>query len=667
MENQLEINILFNAQVNPGNFFALKILDENNKEFEVRQEFVEKRIGPNQTEIGRDLNATADNLLKTLQLDYRSIFEAKRVASGVNLISLKDNLVLDDIVLFPVGIPINVNPTYGPSTIYKVDSVTFLQASDSFCNKVKIRVKTNQPTANYYIGNNSFQVNTNQFEFDYYRGSLITVKMKNYIGVEITRQIIVPHQIEDMFSHIQLQVINSINGGSVTAVVPYASTLNPQFSLDNVNFQTSNTFGGLLEGSYTLYIKDAFGCLKTKNFTIEPFVNNIVQLNNLLYVSKSNSIRFAERVDFDFFHKTDENTLSCEVDVIKPYKQIQVFKEEIITTQFKSNYDINRAVVIDGLDEHELVILKKTNNINLKDKRSATKYNLGNGKVGIFFTSGDIYDFDTNAVIGSYQLNGYLPEWAKKGNVFSLDNIWYNIHDIYFDESKNADIIIINSIYIGGDTQVLTAAQYNRENYDVYEFSIDMSVYLNRNIKVKILGSSTDLNHLQEYLSEEIHVQKNIENSLEIRYKNTKNTDVLYSTGIEHLIRIPYDLNSGKDVNLSENHKTDDKVLLLESSIYESNNFKFEPLTKELWRKLKIALSHDIVYIDGVGYVKEEDFETEGPLGQTNLYVLSVTMTKNGQIYSIKNSNDNIIIGNDNEIPEIIGFIDNTDNGFIQY
>lgn len=90
-------------------------------------------------------------------------------------------------------------------------------------------------------------------------------------------------------------------------------------------------------------------------------------------------------------------------------------------------------------------------------------------------------------------------------------------------------------------------------------------------------------------------------------------------------------------------------------------------MTKELWRKLKIALSHDLIFIDGVGYVKDEDFETEGPLGQTNLYVLTATMVKTGQVYSNKKTNDNVIIGEEIVIPEVIGLLSIDTSGYIKY
>ncbi len=49
-------------------------------------------------------------------------------------------------------------------------------------------------------------------------------------------------------------------------------------------------------------------------------------------------------------------------------------------------------------------IYKKSNNIGIKDKRDAIKYNLGGGKTGIYFNSGNIYNFDTNGNLSFHQM-----------------------------------------------------------------------------------------------------------------------------------------------------------------------------------------------------------------------------------------------------------------------
>ncbi len=669
-ENQLQIDINLSTPLNIGDSFKLFLHDIEGWEIVVSETVVERRLGANQIEFSNNLSDTINNLSKSLKLDYNNIFDFQELESGIKLKSKIPGLNYIDKLVSPVDLPIFFDPQLVPVSDFKINSVEFSTAASSPCSKVNVKITANQPIAQASINNGAwFPINSPIYDFEWFRGQTFNLRLTNYIGTQISRSITTPPLLETTSDNIRLVLINSLNGGSVTVIHPYTQALVYEFSLNNSVWQTSNSFSGLLNGNYTLYVRDNFGCKKEIPFSINSYENNIVSLNNYDYVSKANSIRYAERVDFENNYKTDENTLSCEMDVIKPYKQIQQFlPTDVITTQFKSNYDINNAYVIYENNIALIPVTKKTNNIGLKDKRTAIKYNLGNGITGIYFLNGNILDYLNNSVIGNYELNGFLPEWAKKGNVMQMDNIWFKITDIMFDENKNADVIMINSSYAGFDVNAIVASEYNRENYEVFEFPVNMLTYLNKKIRVQIEMSSNSLgNEKVTYLSEEINVLENIENSIEIRYKNSKNTDILYSTDIEHLLRLPYDLNSGKDVNTSENHKTDDRAILLDAKIYESNTFKFEPLTKELWRKLKIALSHDLIFIDGVGYVKDEDFETEGPLGHTNLYVLTATMVKTGQVYSNKKSNDNVIIGEEIIIPEVIGLISIDTSGYIKF
>lgn len=662
--DQLKLDISFANNSNLGDNFAIYLKDDIGANYNVIAEFVEIRTRKYQVEQGPNLETTLNNLSKSFQLDYGTSLNINKTTSGISLTPKNGNWQYLESTISP-SLPINISPQTQPILFFNITNIEFLEASIDKCNKVKVRITTNQTMTSYCINQVCNVTNLNYIEFEWFRNSTLNIDLVKGAST-IQKNIQTPNTIETNNSKISLNIINSISGGSVTIIAPFATQFLHMYSLDNVNWQNSNSFSGLLEGNYTAYVKDKFGCSKSIAFKIQPYENNIISLNNYHYISKANSIRYAHRVDFESNHKTDENTLSCEMDVIKPFKQIQLFKpKDLITTQFKSNYDDNSAYVIHDNNIDFIPITKKTNNIGLKDKRTAIKFNADNGLTGIYFITGNILDYINNSTIGTYELNGYLPEWAKKGNKMQMDNVWYNIVDITFDELRNTDVILINNLYSNLDTATIVAAEYNRENYDVYEFPINMQTYLNKKIRVKIeMSQNSSINESVTYLSEEIHILENIENSLEIRYKNTKNTDILYSTGIEHLLRVSYDINAGKDINTSENHKTDDRAILLDAKIYESNQFKFEPLTKELWRKLKIALSHDTIFIDSVGYIKDEDFETEGPLGQTNLYVLSATMLKTGNVYS--KVVNNIITGNEIEMPEIIGIYSIENNGFLK-
>ncbi|MNR56803.1 hypothetical protein D3C85_1774520 [compost metagenome] len=75
------------------------------------------------------------------------------------------------------------------------------------------------------------------------------------------------------------------------------------------------------------------------------------------------------------------------------------------------------------------------------------------------------------------------------------------------------------------------------------------------------------------------------------------------------------------------------------------------------------ALSHENVTINGVGYVKNGNFNTEGPLEESNLYVLTATMIKTGSVYNSKSSGNLDFNSSSVEVPGLIS----TENGFVSY
>ena len=370
--------------------------------------------------------------------------------------------------------------------------------------------------------------------------------------------------------------------------------LNLQYSLDGSTWQTSNVFNGLLVGNYVLHVKDQLGCSFVKNFE----VNEFGIYTPYFYISKSNSIRFANRITWGDAanYKNDENTLGAEVEVQLAYSGCQNFKSaNVITTQFKSNYDNNIVKIIkEDLSEVVVPVVKMTNNIGVKDKRDAIKYNLGNGKTGVYFLSGNIYDYVTNAVLDSFALNGSLPEWAIVGNYIQINTAWFFIEEIFYDEAKEADVVVFTNNYTGIDAAAVVGSIYNDFNYEVYEFTIDMVNYLNQTIQVKIENTDTKFEPIT-YLSEKIDVAVNFDKNVEIYYWNDDNTDIFYATGIRHLINCELTKQEGVSEEESEAYKTDTTAILLKSQLYELDKFIFEPVSKEIWRKLMIALSHVVV------------------------------------------------------------------------
>jgi hypothetical protein len=550
-----------------------------------------------------------------------------------------------------------VNEVSAPS--FNITELHFSQASDA-CGYARLNVTTNH-LATKIISPISLTGNTNNpIFFDYLRGQTFDLILEDANGTRITQSVTTPSLLNA--SNFTLQISNSPNGATVTAIGVNTDGLVLQYSLDNYTWQTSNVFNGLAVGDFSLYVKDQLGCSFNKPFSVDEFG---IQ-TPYFYISKANSFRFANRITFGDSenYKNDENTLSCEVDVELAYREIQQFQSaDIITTQFKSNYGTNIATIIkEDLSEVNVPVVKMTNNIGVKDKRDARKYNLGSGKTGVYFLSGNMYNYDTNAINGTYSLNGLLPEWAQIGNYIIIANAWFLIEEIIYDETKNAEVAVFTNNYTGTEVNVVVGSIYNRFNYEVYEFSIDMVDYIDEKFRVKLVNSNSNFTTIT-HLSELIWCKVKHENVLEIRYRNTTNTDIFYSTGIEHKIRVPYLFVKGKLDENSEVHKTDTDAILLSADMYEVDDFQFEPVTKEIWRKIMIALSHEKVAINGVGYVKNGSFNTEGPLERSNLYVLTATMIKTGSVYNSQTSGNLDFDGSEVEVPGLIS----TESGYMSY
>lgn len=667
-----EIYINFDLVPNINDILTFQ---ETTKGINFSETFKAFRSGSFQTQLPLDLGSgeysgyVATYLRTALNLDYNTaglftisaILPSPEEKTGTGTVLVRANF--DNAVFVQGSIPANayfsVDNKTEPIGI-KILNINILEATTDKCQKIKVSVATDllavKILSPVVVNSNA----SNPFVFDWLRGETINVVVEDSNGKKASQTVTLPSILNA--SNFLINVNNSPNGATATIEYVNVTGLNIQYSLDNSSWQTLNTFSGLVSGDYNLFVRDQFGCSFSKPFSVDEFGI----YTPYFYISKSNSIRYANRITWgdSANYKTDENTLSCEVDVEQVYKEVQQFQSaDIITTQFKSNFTSNIAKVIkEDSSEVNLNIVQKTNNIGIKDKRDARKYNLGNGKTGIYFISGNTYDYDTGVANGTYSLNGLLPEWAVIGNYVVISNAWFLIEEIIFDDNKNADIVVFSQNYSGSEMNIIVGSVYNRFNYEVYEYTIDMVNFIDQRFQVKLINSDPHFSTIT-HLSEELWCKVKHEDVLEIRYKNSTNTDIFYSTGIEHKIRIPYSYVKGRTDEDSEVHKTDTNTILLSADLYEGDEIVFEPVTKEIWRKIMIALSHENVWINGTGYVKNGSFSTEGPLEKSNLYVLTAPMLKTGNVYNSQGSGNLDFSGSEVEVPGLIS----TEAGYLSY
>lgn len=641
---------------------------------DVTETWKTQRLAQNQVSIGFPSQIqgerSAINFVNAINLDYNFYHTQNgNQINGVTRIGNKVIIKVNKFWNFRISDPnlnssnVTVDIFNFSANLFFIENVSYLPAvTNGTCSHYRVAVNANENITEYSVNNGSFiSANSDTIYFEVLRNQNLSFLVKNAQNDENERHY-TNLQVPSFFDNLNVTVNASPNGATAIAQIE-TNLLEVQYSLDDITYQESNVFSGLEEGNYTLYAKDNLGCKISEDFYVDEF--GIIE--PYFYVPKSNAIRFAHVVNWDDCsnYKTDDNTLSCQENVETPKEYTQLFQTcDIIPIQIHSGYNINTCNVIDEDDNIiEIPFTIKSNFMRRKDMRDARIFNAGNNQTGIYFISGNIYDYDTGIDTGNdYVLNGNLPEFAEVGNYFSINNIWHQIEQIKYDYDKNADVLILNSIYTGQDESVIVSSIYNVEIFEVYELSIDFSNYMDKCLRVQILAQDDNFEDI-EIISEKISVKVRHKNTSLIRYKNSTNTDVYYSTGIEFKVRLEVESIYAEDEEESSVSISDTQSKIYKANIRERNVFEWSALSTEMMRKLKQILIHDTLSIDNVAYAKNDSPEVEH-IKHTNLYLVTSKMLKAG-----KNFNSNASLGGfefsggNVEVPNLVDF----GGGFVEY
>lgn len=544
------------------------------------------------------------------------------------------------------NVTIEINNFSVNNPFFNITDESIIPAEDNpTCTHYRVAVTTSQLATEYTVNGVTTTGNTDNpffFELPRAQGGLYSCSDGNG---QTAKGGITFFEAPELFNSatINLTISGSPFGATMVASVlmsTFSSLIPLEYSLDNTNWQTSNTFSGLVNGDYTLYVRDALGCTQTRTFNINP--NNVV--NPEFEISKSLSFRFSKVQELGDCgpYRNDENSMSCKEfskDPSLAYQETQLFQTcDNIITQFKSNYSnlVAKVAKPDG-SEDTLIINQMTNNIGRKDARDAWRYSVGFGQTGIYFTSGNIYDYDTDADTGDdFSLNGGLPEWGRIGEYLSIGTTWHEIINVIYDETLNAEVLVVDGNFTGSSPEaIIVKCQFNRQKYEVYEFVTSMALYNNMKIQVQIFNTDPNFEEDEIWASELIHIKERHSNTVEVIYWNKSNTDIFYRTGIRNKLRLRIVDIIGDHKADSEALASDNKSSLIKASLYELNEFLFEPTSKGMYWKILQAMMHKYVLIDGVGYhIDDKPDKENGPIGDSNQYQVKAKMIKTNEPYT---------------------------------
>ena len=654
------INIIFGVEAEVGDQIRFTITDHDTANVTYTLETCALvRTRPQDFTYSIEPDISARNYKTALELDYNStsLYTITEFSGNSVIVEAKKENVtfgsFSSTNAFITGVVAN-EPLVDA---FAFSSVLFTEATSDVCNKVSVDVtalsEITQVTAPVTVAGDGDET----ISFDYARGTTFNITITNGTLTKTQRVtspgFLVTPNVSTVLTPTGANV--TINGNTLSGLT---------YSLDGVTYKTSSVFYGITEGSYTAYVKDSYGCIKTVDFEVTGFETSIAPTIPYSFISNTNSIRFKKDEVWDNIniYKNDFNTLSYEEDVKLVYPYNQKFQSsDIITTQIKTNYsDISIKTILEDGTENVLTTYKRTSNIGREDMRDSLGYEFPDGeRYGIYFQTGNTYDYQTGLANGTYELYGTVPAWGKIGQYFYIDGYgYYQIQDIVYEEAINSEVLVISSL-AGSPTSKIVSTKYNVFNWDAYEFDVDMSSYLNKCFQIEIELTDTNFDTVK-YLSEKISVYSSLEDLLFVKYKNTSNNEIIYATDIEHKLRLDYTLFGLASETSIEIHKTDNYVYSLNSDVYKKKKVEFVNLSTMMAQKVIQALSLDIITINGVQYTTENITEPSR-IGVTNLYKIEATLYKSTD--GIEFEDTDVILSVDQiEVPSLVkgntGFIE---------
>ncbi len=432
--------------------------------------------------------------------------------------------------------------------------------------------------------------------------------------------------IPRLFTAVEISNISVVTnqGGLDATVTAFMATQDfgtYQFSIDGSNFQLSNVFPNVLDGAYILYVNDGYGCLANTGFTVD--VSQSVERDAAVgVVPTANSMRMVQRVTTRFNNL--ENTLYQNEfyynETKHRYNQLYQTNDGVIPTQFRSNYDGLSVKIVD-CDDNTIQtpsIVQKSSNIDSRDSRDCNTYNLGNNQTGIFFTDGNLYDPGTTDIIGTYILQGQLPDWGVVGNtvVLTVGVVGsFVIKQVKFDSEVQARVLVIDNVWTSGNPSEVAIADvtYNRLPYEVYEFNIDMStladgIYSNELTMIDSLEERPTL----VFDSERYQIATEHKRTMWIDYFDSEGTGIDYETGYQGHVRLrardpeAKQIPGGEVVALADSGGNIQKI---KDNSTMSGEVWIEGQSRYMIEKLRLIFGHEHYFINGIEWQNAEDFE----------------------------------------------------------
>ncbi|AGO47388.1 structural protein [Cellulophaga phage phi19:1] len=471
--------------------------------------------------------------------------------------------------------------------------------------------------------------------FSLSRGTLHGVKITDATGDQNTQTANVPRNLNASEFTVSQVLSNGATNLSIANTNVVSGTTPITYSIDNVDYQTSTDFIGLPDDTYTIRIKDTYGCITTKEVVVLneviPVEEEATQYNHL-FVSNFNSIAFSPKETFSAFNKKNfDNTLSYS-EYIKADNSItqQFIEGDVdsygIGTQFQSSYPYNKITIhnCDG-SKVDIPSIMIQENIGTYEKVDCMLFPVSTG-IGVYFDGGSAYDPNTDTVIGASDYISALPDWAVSGERVEITN--FGVKEIIgfgYDSDLDRNYFIVSGS-IGSITASKIQVKYDIQEYNLFEFYLNMSLVSNKAV-ITIEGGFSFNEINKTWVSECIEKIEDTDEHLLIRWSSYKNVgEMVFASGIQGVMRIKGKIRAYAKGE-SEVSETDSGSYPLRQSATLGQRVSIPYATPKIWDKLNAVSGISIVgtlTINGIELVRNSEIEQEEK-GDSN--ISEVTMT----------------------------------------
>ena len=342
----------------PDTYSSIGIFDNSWETNSIYTQFRSSRYAAYVCEIGSTINECAQNLHDALKADWdhRGPYTWTVVGNVLTIEATKE-CILFSLAISNAAISVNFynepcsDPDENPD-FPDLDLVTanFTEADASPCSYVKLSIETTQAlaiiTSPEAIGDIINPNTDNPVEFEVLRDSgTVLVEGEDANGKTFSQTFTVPEKLT--LADIAIHLYNESDQSRVE--VNNFSTLDLWYSLDGVTWQTLNEFYVPLNDTYTMHVKDAYGCQISEIFLVTGFFPQVAREKSIEYCGSLHELNKGKYLNLF----TKQHTMKLGFVCNKNPETVKIFRH--IQMVLSTDYSIKKATVKTSLDQERYI------------------------------------------------------------------------------------------------------------------------------------------------------------------------------------------------------------------------------------------------------------------------------------------------------------------------